>query len=225
MIVTLLSWWDEDPSWLTRAVVGIRSFTDHLIACDGAYETIEGSYDHPRSPGPQVDAIVAAADGMGLTLFQPTGPWVGDQVAKRTFMFRLADQVCQPGDWLFVVDADEIVTDVPADLMAQLEQARDEGFLAALVEQSDLPDRGIQPSRRFYLWDDTLHVDGGHWRFVSMLGGSRVLVRGDEREEEVAPAATLRGFRFEHWSDVRRPARRTTQRNYYLRRHREQLEV
>ena len=79
MICTLLCWWDEDPAWLTRAVVGVRPFTDHLIAVDGAYESIEGSYDHPRSPGPQVDAIVAAADGMGLTLFQPVQPWVGDR--------------------------------------------------------------------------------------------------------------------------------------------------
>jgi len=225
MVVTLLCWWDEDPAWLTRSVIGVRSFTDHLIAVDGAYESIEGSYDHPRSPGPQVDAIVAAADGMGLTLFQPSAPWVGDQVAKRTFMFRLADQVCQPGDWLFVVDADEIVTDVPADLTDQLDRAREDGYLAAIVEQSDLPDRGIQPSRRFYLWDDTLAVEGGHWRFVSYPDGDRRLVRGDERVEAVEAAATLRGFRFEHWSDARRPARRTTQRNYYLRRHEEALEV
>ena len=225
MICTLLCWWDEDPAWLTRAVVGVRPFTDHLIAVDGAYESIEGSYDHPRSSGPQVDAIVAAADGMGLTLFQPVAPWVGDQVAKRTFMFRLADMVCQEGDWLFVVDADEIVTDVPADLTGQLDRARADGFLAATVEKADLPDRGIQPCRRFYLWDNTLAVEGGHFRFVSDPYGDRVLVRGDEREEAVAPAASIRGFRFEHWSDVRRPARRTVQRNYYLRRHEERLEV
>jgi len=225
VIVTLLCWWDEDPAWLTRAVVGIRPFTGHLIAVDGAYESIEGSYDHPRSPGPQVDAVVAAADGMGLTLFQPSAPWVGDQVAKRTFMFRLADQVCQPGDWLFIVDADEIVTDVPADLTGQLDRAREDGYLAAIVEQSDLPDRGIQPSRRFYLWDETLQVEGGHFRFVSYPDGDRLIVRGDERVEAVETAATLRGFRFEHWSDVRRPSRRTIQRNYYLRRHEQRLEV
>lgn len=225
MVVGLFSWWDEDPAWITRAVAALRPFCDHLIAVDGAYETIEGSYDHPRSPGPQVDAVVAAADGMGLTLYQPSQPWVGDQIAKRTFMFRLADMVCQPGDWLFVVDADEIVTDIPGDLLDQLEQARADGFEAAIVEQSDLPDRGTQPSRRFYLHDPTLRVEGGHFRFVAGLNGDRRLVRGDERVETVEPAFTIAGFRFEHWSDARRPSRRTLQRNYYLRRHEEQLEV
>lgn len=225
MVVGLLCWWDEDPAWLTRCVAALRPFVDHLIAVDGAYESIEGSYDHPRSPGPQVDAVVAAADGMGLTLFQPVGPWVGDQVAKRTFMFRLADMVCQPGDWLFVVDADEIVTDIPADLAEQLDQARIDGFEAAIVEQSDLPDRGTQPSRRFYLHDASLRVEGGHFRFVLGRNGDRRLIRGDERVEQVEQAFTIRGFRFEHWSDVRRPARRTLQRNYYLRRHELELEA
>lgn len=224
MICALLSWWDEDPAWLTRAVAALRPFCTHLIAVDGAYESIDGSYDHPRSPGPQVDAVVAAADGMGLTLFQPSQPWQGDQVAKRTFMFRLADQVCQPGDWLFVVDADEVVTDIPADLQAQLDEAAADGYEACIVEQSDLPDRGIQPSRRFYLHDPTLRVEGGHWRFVAGMNGDRRLVRGDERAETVEAAYTIRGFRFEHWSAARRPSRRALQRAYYLRRYHLELE-
>lgn len=224
MIIGLLSWWDEDPSWLTRSVAALRPFCSHLIAVDGAYESIGGSYDHPRSPGPQVDAVVAAAEGMGLTLYQPVAPWVGDQIAKRTFMFRLADMVATPGDWLFVIDADEIVTDIPADLTDQLEQARTDGFEACIVEQSDLPDRGSQPSRRFYLHDPSLRVEGGHFRFVAGSNGDRRLVRGDERVEDVVPAAEIRGFRFEHWSDARRPSRRQLQRAYYRKRYDLELE-
>jgi hypothetical protein len=227
MIIGLLSWWDEDPKWLTRAVVSLAPFVHHLVAVDGAYESMDGSYDRPTSPGPQADAVVAAADGvgLGLTLHIPSAPWVGDQIAKRTFVFRMADLFAAPGDWLFVVDADEIVTNVPHDLERQLEQAREDGFEAAIVEQSDLPDRGIQPSRRFYLHDPSLRVEGGHFRFVAGTNGDRRLVRGDERVEEVVPAATIRGFRFEHWSSSRMPYRRDLQRAYYRRRWDQGLEA
>lgn len=177
-----------------------------------------GSYDTPRSSGVQVDAVVAAANGTGLTLHQPLGPWIGDQVAKRTFMFRLASQVAELGDWLFVVDADEIVVDVPGDLEQQLEQAHTEGYEACEVEKSDLPHRGSEMTRRFFRFDPTLRVEGAHYRFVAGENGDRRLVRGDERGEDVVPAFTIRGFRFEHHSTERHPLRRAKQRDYYSRR-------
>lgn len=227
MIIGLVSWWEEDAAWLIRCVAGLSRFASHVIAVDGAYENMEGAYDAPRSSGNQADAIVAAADGygMGLTLHQPPEPWHGDQVAKRTFMFNLAALIAGPGDWLYIADADEIVTQVPADLYEQLDQAAKDGFEACTVEQSDLPGRGVQPCRRFYLYDPSLRVEGGHWRFVAGPRSKPRLVRGDERTEKVLPAREINGFRFEHWSELRNPHRREKQRGYYRKRHEEQLEV
>jgi len=218
MVVGLLSWWEEEPTWLIRAVSALTRFCGHVIVVDGAYENMPGAYDTPRSSGVQADAVVAAANGAGLTLHQPLGPWVGDQVAKRTFMFRLAALITEPGDWLFVVDADEIVTDVPADLEEQLARAAAEGYEACTVDQTDLPARGIQPSRRFYLADPTLRVEGAHYRFIAGPPDEPRLVRGDERQEPVLPAYPVRGFRFEHLSSQRHPLRRKLQRDYYTRR-------
>lgn len=227
MIVALLSWWEEDPAWLIRCVAGVSKFAHHLVAVDGAYERIEGAYIAPRSSGVQADAVVAAADGygLGLTLYQPSAPWIGDQVAKRTFMFQLGGLTAGPGDWYFVVDADEVVVDVPADLEQQLGKAAVDGYEAAIVEQSDLPLRGLQPSRRFFQYDPHLRCEGGHFRFIAGPRGKPRLVRGDERVEKVVPAATLRGFRFEHWSNLRNPVRREKQRAYYRLRYDEKLEA
>lgn len=227
MIVALLSWWEEDPAWLIRCVAGVSTFAHHLVAVDGAYANMEGAYAAPRSSGVQADAVVATADGygLGLTLYQPPAPWLGDQVAKRSFMFDLAGLTAGPGDWYFVVDADEIVVNVPADLDDQLDKAAKDGFEAAIVEQSDLPLRGLQPARRFFQYDPHLRCEGGHFRFVAGPHDNPRLVRGDERVEDIVPAANIRGFRFEHWSNLRNPHRREKQRAYYRRRHEEKLEA
>lgn len=218
-LIALLSWWDEDPAWLTRAVVPLGRFCDHLVAIDGAYATTPGSELSPASPGPQADAVVAATEtaGLGLTLHRQAFPWWGDEVAKRSFMFRAANLVCEPGDWLFVVDADEIVRDVPASLRETLQGLDEE---VASVELYELPERGSHPARRFFRWDPTLRVEGAHYIYIA--GEDRHL-RG-EHEPDLEPAAFISGFRMEHWSELRAAARRETQLAYYERRDRLGLE-
>lgn len=209
MIVALLSWWDETPARLTRCVVPLARFCDHLVAVDGAYQAMPGAELSPRSPGPQADAVVAGCDGAGLgvTLHRPAAPWYGDEVAKRSFMFKAAGLVCEPGDWLFVIDADEIVREVPADVHDRL--AGD----VATVEITD--GVGSSLARRFFRWDPSLRVEGAHCVYVT---DTRVLWGpGEEACGHVA------GFRLEHQHVE--GERRARQLAYYERRDRYGLET
>lgn len=118
-IIALLSWYDEDPTWLTECVTSIAPLCDHLIAVDGAYAAFPGAREWPLSDPAQADAIALAAvkGGMGCSLYAPTaawdGPW-GGEVAKRDFMLQAGKTVAESGDWFLRIDADEVLTDFPS---------------------------------------------------------------------------------------------------------------
>lgn len=226
-VVALLSWWEEDPAWLARCVTSIGRVADHLAAIDGAYQHTPGAFTTPRSNGHQADVIAAAADacGLGLTIHRPTEPWEGDEVSKRSFLFRLAALVAEPGiDWLFVIDADEVVVEAPANLRDQLAAYAAAGFEVGEVYLSDLPERGLQPARRFFRADETLRVEGAHYVYVAGAHDAPRYFWGDPDVHTFEPAALVQGFRMEHWSKLRAPERRQVALDYYERRDRHGLE-
>lgn len=216
-VVALLSWWHEDPSRLLRCVVPLGRFCDHIVAFDGAYAATPGAELSPMSPGAQADAVVAAAEvaGLGLTLHRPMAPWPGNEVEKRDLMFRAAGLVCEAGDWLFVVDADEVVRDVPANLREQLDSS---GRLVATIELQQ--DDGAMHARRFFSWSPTLRVEGRHFTYVT---GADTYLWGDSGEHELALPAHIAGFRMTH--EQSQGPRRATQLSYYERRDRLGLEA
>jgi hypothetical protein len=225
-VVALMSWWDENPSWLTRSVTPLARFCTHLIAVDGAYEHMAAD-GRPQSAGDQADAIVAACDatGLGLTLHRPNEPWVGDEVAKRTFMFQQANLTCRPGDWLFVIDADEMVFEVPGNIHQQLANAEADGFEAATVNFSEPPARGFSPVRKFFRHDPTLRVEGRHYWYAAGPPNDLRLLWGNGGDPRTVPSYHIDGFTFEHWSTRRHPFRRQAQLDYYARRKTLRLET
>lgn len=110
-VIGLLSFYDEKPDHLTAAVGSlVTAGVDHLLAVDGAY----GLYPHPQpvSPPECHDAIRDATGDVGFTLHVPAAPWVNNEIEKRTTMFRLAHALAEPyDDWLFVLDADEVIVE------------------------------------------------------------------------------------------------------------------
>ncbi len=93
-LIGILSWYDERPDWLAATVASLaKAQVSHLVAVDGRYALYPDS--RPSSPGVQHDAIVETCRGagMGLTMHIPTEPWAGNEVAKRTFCFELAETV------------------------------------------------------------------------------------------------------------------------------------
>ena len=248
-IVACLSWWEESPAWLARCVAGVGRFADHLVAVDGAYGHMADSTRYPRSGGYQVDAIVAAAQGagIGLTLHQPLGPWLGDEIAKRSFLFKAATLVADPGeDWLYVVDADEMMIDVPSTLRDQLEAASADGFEVAAVEWFErtidqpipgddqyadrfwehLTVRSVQaPMPKFFRADPTLRVERAHYIYVAGPADEPRYLWGNSTTQVLEPHVAITGMRFEHWSRLRQPARRRLQKSYYEVRDRLDLET
>jgi hypothetical protein len=93
---------------------------DEVVAVDGAYALYEGG--QPASHPNQAAAITLACRelGLGCTLHTPSTVWEGNEVEKRNFLFSLGLAVSRPGDWFFVMDADQVVVRYPDDFKERL---------------------------------------------------------------------------------------------------------
>jgi hypothetical protein len=110
-------------------------------------------------------------------VYQAASTWKGNEVEKRSFMFRLAEQSAEPNvDWYFVLDGDEIVTDC-CDLHAELAACKlDAG--AVMLWQYLICERLSGTWRRNFIQQLTEHslrklfraipglsVVGSHWHY------------------------------------------------------------
>lgn len=199
----LLSFYDEEPWYLTECVASLAATVDHLVVVDGRYRRYPRSL--PRSPREQLQAVRSAAAGVPLTLHVPDEPYP-NEIAKRRFMFELAREV-SPGGWLLVVDADERVVGVSRHLRRRLaETSRD----AAEVRFWTVRDLVYQESmRRLFRSLPDLTVKGRHCRYVA--GGRRLWGDG-----ELVPAFDATkllaiehrcGIRTRHREEARRRSR------------------
>lgn len=170
-LIACLSWYDENPAWLTELVAGLaRAGVDHVVAIDGAYALYPQARGNSGSEQAQVVLASAVGCGMGVTVHLPPHPWVGNEIEKRTALFVLAHAVAEPGaDWLWVCDADEVIT-TAAGLRDQLE-ATDldvasvllcEGICQGEHEWSTMPIRKL-----FRAHPQGIRVERHHARYVT----------------------------------------------------------
>lgn len=173
-IVAALSWYAESPAWLAGAVASAGRLCSHLVAVDGAYALFPQG--RPRSSSAEHDAIREACSGagMGLTLHVPSDVWWGNEVEKRSFLFSLCMQVCEPDvDWIFVFDGDDIVRKVPGDVCAQLAQTDRAVAEVQMVTMYDPQASGVvtqkasQPRRMLWKALPGLRVERNHWTYVA----------------------------------------------------------
>lgn len=111
-VVACCSWFDEDPSLLTRMVASLPSIgVDTLVAVDGRYRLFgDQDYDDFRSPPEQHAALWAACAEHHVRLVSDLAPGLyRDEVEKRQRLFSLAESYAQTGDWLLWIDGDENV--------------------------------------------------------------------------------------------------------------------
>lgn len=208
-IIGLLSWYDEDPLWLSGAVVGAGGICDHVVALDGAYELFPDG--KPHSPNEQVEAILGAAHfaEIGCTIQQPQTLWTGNQIEKRNALFRLASSVAEPGDWYFVFDADDLVVSVPADARTRLYRATED--VAVYTFTGDRYHRG------FFRAFPSLRVEDAHYHYIADRGRKTIHLRGNDAVHKLEPFMTLTGFRVQHRKSERSPERAAAIAEYHRR--------
>ena len=216
MIIGILNWFDEEPAWLAAATASMcRAGMSHIVAVDGAYLAFPDAIGMPRSAPGQHAAIREVCDAMqiGHTIHAPTEPFAGE-CEKRSYAFTLAETLATAGDWFFLMDADQVITN-PGDLAAALEQAEEDVATAMFYERgvgqelNGAP--GIFPVRCIFRAGLDLRVTGRHYDYLT--GDGRNLW-GDAPYE---PACAT-GCHVEHRTRLRSLARKAAQEAYYARR-------
>ena len=207
-IIAVLSWYDEPVDWLRECVASAR-FCDHLIAVDGPYAAFPGASEKPSSPPDQMQAIRGIWPGCDVHV-QPE-PWDGE-VAKRDYMFRLA--VAQGADWVFVIDADEVVTDAPGDLRERLAATSLHVAEATLMYEMT-PGWALAPSqvRRLFRVLPGIGYQGAHSRVVATVDGRQVTLT--DPDLSVCEPAEQIALRMRHRSHERSQERQSLKADYY----------
>ena len=164
-IIGALSWFNESPLWLTKTIASFARVCDQVVAVDGRYALFDHDFDW--SPAAEPDAVVAAAEAVGLplTLHVPREPFAGNEVEKRNLLMRLAMVHAEPmEDWIFVLDADEYIVHVDPTFRDEL-AATEEHIVGHALEEY------LDP----YV---ALGQDGGVARFTTLPTTWRVDLRG-----------------------------------------------
>ena len=220
----LLAYYDEPCSALAACVSSLtHAGVDHIIASDGAYALYPEA--KPSSPPDQAHTIHTTAQTLGIasTIHTPSTVWIGNEVEKRTHLFQLAHAVSAPGDWWFVIDADEIILTAPTDLKAQLERTEHHVAQATLTELRDLNDTAAQQFNwprhgqfpfRMLFKAQPIHCRTNHYTYVT--DDDRVLWASDSALQE--PALDLPDLIVEHRANQRHQDRRDDKNTYYKRR-------
>lgn len=208
-IVAVLSWYDEPVDWLRECVASAR-FCDHLIAVDGAYSDFPGAADAPSSPPEQAEALRA----LGCEVHVQQEPWAGE-VSKRDYTIQLA--VASGADWVFVIDADEVVTVVPGDLRERL-AATPHHVATCEFEYLQVPawlpaGWSIYPIRRMYRALPGLRIEGSHCRVLGEADGGTA--RLSDPDLLICDPAEPLGLRIHHREHERSQERRSRKADYY----------
>jgi hypothetical protein len=118
-------------------------------------------------------------------------------------MFRLGEQVTDPGDWYLIVDADEIVTAIPPDLRRRLaDTPHDVAELMlweregqqAIAELVDVASDFQSPLRRLFRAQPGLHIEQTHY---TVTVENRVLC-GNRTVHHIEDAEPVWDLRLEH---------------------------
>jgi hypothetical protein len=215
-IVALLSFYDEPVESLLTCISGLASAgVEHLVAVDGAYAIYP---DGEAASDPNQHAAITLACrqlSISCTLHIPSEPWAGNEVQKRSFLFKQGAAHASPGDWLLVIDADEVITSVPADLRSQL-AATD--LIVASVQMVDAvalragqPDWPAEFEARRLFRAQPIRVQTSHFTYVTADGR---YLWGDE-SVTLEPSLQL-DMVVEHHPD-RRPTERLQGKMHYYR--------
>lgn len=222
-VVALLAWYEEDPRWLAEMVASLpKAGVDHLVALDGAYAMFPGATAQSHPSQAAVLRSACERHNIGCTIHQPETVFHGNEVEKRSLLFQLAEEVTTEDDWYFVMDADELIAEVPDDFRQRLAMtARD----VAEVTFQEPSNAEVGNAHNYSKWRRKnrfeirvlfrairgLRVKGNHWTYMAPDG--RRLWGQNKRSLE--PTLDLTDLEIFHRSDLRHEARRADQFAYY----------
>jgi hypothetical protein len=227
-VIGLLSWYSESAVWLAATVASAAKVCDHLVAVDGAYLLYPDGRNRSGSEQAAIITDVATAHGMGVTVHTPQTVWEGNEVEKRSFMFRLAEAVATPNkDWYLILDGDEVVLDVPSDFKQRLAATDlDAGEVTFWEHQDPHQDPKLAEAARQFEWSGHhrypirtlfraipgLRVETNHYTYVTPDGRQ---LWGNQTEGEQVEALDCRDLLVEHRTFMRDLARRASAQRYY----------
>lgn len=198
-VVGLLSWYDEEPSWLAACVASMSKFCGGIVAVDGAYLGFPGALSRPASHPVQAETILRTAEALGMacTLIVPNEPW-NSEVDKRAHMFRVGRDL---GDWLLWLDADELLTKAP-----------DLGHVSLDVIEAMMWERpgGQFPIRRLFRALPDITVEFAHYVVTAVKDGRKIVLAGPGAMEADAQPF----FRIEHRTSERSTDRQEKKTRY-----------
>lgn len=170
-VVALVSYFDEPAEWLVNQIGMLaRCNVSAIVHADGAYQ------HHPTETASHLSSvhthtqIAAAAHAAGIKHMHitPAEPWES-QVAKRNHLVMAGDMLML-GDWLLILDADEIPTraiDLPATL-TDTPAASTAATIRHVTSTSGAPQQTIsvaRPARLLCNGVGHLHCHGAHYHY------------------------------------------------------------
>ena len=235
MIVGVLTWYEETTKSLIAAVSSASTFIDHLVAVDGAYHAFP---EARRGSGPeQQEQILSLAQslGLGVTMHVPHHVWFGNEVEKRSYSLALGQLAAgSDRDWLFLFDADEVVSHVPEDLRRRLEATDLDVAQCTLWERWDgdqeeeqlVPGASVGQAhpRKFYRALPGIQVVGSHYCYAVPDGDGFRWLWGNPYLQDLEEALNLDDFEVEHRHRYRNPYRRRMAHEFYHLRDRSGME-
>ena len=223
-LVAIVSWYDEPAEWLAACCASLcQAGVGHIVAVDGAYEAYPQGSVYPRSGAEQYAAITETCHAMqaGSTVYGPGSAWRGNEVEKRSYAFRLAELVADPGDWYWVMDADQVVNTKTSDgLLDTLAIADVDVAETWLYERNALNDPTRASIRNLFRAIPGLRVVGNHYTYMTPDGR---FLWGDGGPSRLEPSLVT-SVEVEHRTWLRPRARRDKQNDYYRRRDMTQAE-
>jgi hypothetical protein len=222
-LLGLLCWYDEPIENLGSSILGMsRAGVDHMICVDGAYALYPDA--KPTSHVSQYGEIQLACRALGMrcTIHSPAGPWQGNEVEKRTFHFRLANALAEPGDWFFVMDADQVVIDAPSDLKDRLADtdldAAETSFIDTVALRTNDPSWPARFEIRNLFRAQDIRCSTNHCTYVTsdgrlLWGWEWAVDNGGERPLE--PCLDVTDLVIEHHPDQRPAERQRAKLAYY----------
>jgi hypothetical protein len=228
-LIGVCIWYDESPAWLAAMATSMAPHIHHLVAVDGAYGLYPEAAKWSRPDQHEALLYVCQAAGIGLTLHTPPDIWVDNEVEKRAFSMRLAQQTAEPDvDWLWIMDSDQVVLSCPPDLHRRLE---DTDLNVAETTFLENHPQAMNPTAtpHYFNWGaegSEFHVrnffralpdlEQGHNHFTVTGGGETLW--GNASTSPLATALDLKDLRIDHRTNLRAKHRHDSQYVYYKRR-------